>query len=421
MVEEEHHALRTLTSGQKREVRGGALQAHICTAATLRDVQMVMEAFRIAAGFQSVASWAYAWRPPHMPEVTGGEQPPCVTEVWEDGLDEGSGQKILGVLKRHALEGMLLVVSRWQDYGADPGLELFGTALYSMVVERCKDLINNLKKAIGMQEAQLQLPSTAQHWAPEAKPPPPQRRNFDFSFLPKLPEPRVQTKFGPNHFLAGTTLNRPASLPQLFSGGDVQMWMVNDHYLQLLPESELWTLRSLRQPDPRLERVLHAVALLRGHPLPPKLGFTPAARWGTLLQVLRSPTLRTELLLFDASQVPLETALMVEELLAGLEAGEVRRANLGACALFEWAQGAVRWRLEMAESGRDSAGASAEDVQVQPLPQRQASLEGTSCSTDGERRRGASCGMRRRAGNPRTLAQAGRSRSSALLGMSLTS
>merc|ERR1719384_2377390 len=120
--------------------------------------------------------------------------------------------------------------------------------------------------------------------------------------------------------------------------------MANDQCLRSLSDADLRALRSLRQPDWRIEEVLQAVAALRGQVIRPT--GTPAARWGQCKEVLKSPTLRTELLLFDASQVPPEAAEQALQLLDGLDVEDIRRASPGAAALFEWAQGVARWRLQ---------------------------------------------------------------------------
>lgn len=337
--------LQTLTSGRRREVRDGAFQAHTCVVASAADVSIVMEAFQQADGFRSVANWSYAYRVA-IPALSSDALPAIVEdgplpishiiEGFEDGLDEGCGEKVLAVMRRFALQGLLLVVSRWQGYGVCCGLDLFGTELYAIVVERCKDLILNLQKAVGWSQAKPRKVLASESAPPGPKP-------FDFSHLPRLPEPRAPTKFGPNHFLSDMALKRAASLPSLL-GGDVRLWMANDRCLRQLPDSELRALRSLRQPDPRVERVLRAVAVLRGQAS--LAAGAPAARWGHLLQVLRSATLRTELLLFDASSVSTEAAGSALQLLEGLDVEEVRRANSGAAALLEWALGVVRWCRE---------------------------------------------------------------------------
>jgi len=348
-------ALQTLTSGCKRDIRGGALQAHICVVASEADIGEVLDAFQQADAFRGVASWAYAYRLTS-PAPVGG-----VCEGVEDGLDEGLGEKMLGVLRRSGLNGLLLVLSRWQDYGASSALDTLGTTLYSQVVERCKDLISNLKQAVGMNDGLERRGSPDS----DLQKLPPGPKSFDFGFLPPLPEPRVPTKFGPNHFMSESQLNRPQSLPNLFGGGDVRLAMENDKCLRQLSESELWALRSLRQPDYRIERVLQAVASLRGQ-RPIRQAGNAAARWGQCREVLRSPTFCTELLLFDASVVSPETAHQALQLVDGLEAADVRRANAGAAALLEWVHGVARWCLD----GPLSADAPA--TGLQPLQAREA-------------------------------------------------
>lgn len=351
--------LQTLTSGLKRDVRGGAVQAHICCVRDAQDVQTVIEAFAQADGFKAVTNWSYAYR--IAVEEPSMERP--LDEGHQDGLDEGCGEKILGVMRRFSLQGLFLLVSRWQDYGATEGLELFGTELYSIVLERCKDLITHLKQAAGAgaQEAVVR----------QIEKPPPGPKNFDFSFLPPIPEPRAPTKFGPNHFLADSAMNKPASLPNLFSGGDVRLWMSNDKVLRNLPESEIWAMRFLRQPDFRIERVLQAVATLRGQRVPPPSS-APAARWGHYREVLKSATLRTELLLFDADTVAPEAAQQVMELLSTVQVSEVHRASPGAAALYEWAMGIARWRLQ----GPPSPEPAGQEgwVPLEPLRPREAEL-----------------------------------------------
>ncbi|CAE7841994.1 AVT1D [Symbiodinium microadriaticum] len=243
-------SLQTLTSGLRKEVRGGSLQAHICTISRIDDVARVMEAMRAALAFQEVTSWCYGYRLRKRAVVEDGhpeEGAGDAHEGWEDGLDEGSGEKILTVMRRAGLQELLVVVSRWQDHGRDyqtptPGLELYGLQLYSMVVERCKDLVANIKMAMGLGQV------------PPSPPPMPffkerlSKKTIDFSFLPPLPEPRVPTKFGPNHFLYESSMNKQRSMPSLFGGGDVRLWMANDECLRHLPDSELWALRAIRQP-----------------------------------------------------------------------------------------------------------------------------------------------------------------------------
>lgn len=261
---DDRSALQSLTSGLRREVRGGSLQAHVCTITSVADVAQVTEACQAGTwpSFEQAASCSYAYR--LLEEPAPGEAS-GLREGLEDGLDEGCGEKILGVLRRSSVQGLLLLVTRWQDHGRTLGLELYGLELYGLVVERCKDLLTNLKLAVSS-EVPRPLRSRQER----------RSQTFDFSFLPSLPEPRVATKYGPNHFLYDTPMNKPRSLRSLLSGGDVQMWMANDEALRHLEERELCALRSLRQPDARIERscmpwrsfvesVLRTSVLIRQH------------------------------------------------------------------------------------------------------------------------------------------------------------
>jgi hypothetical protein len=353
-----HASLETLTSGQRQTLRGGSVQAHICVVASTADVEEVMTAFHQADGFKGVVSWSYAFRIPVQGDTGIGQ--PTFQEGLEDGLDEGCGQRILSILQRSALHGLLLIVSRWQDYGATEGLELFGTMLYSIVSERCKDLLMNLKNAMGLSESgSAPMPMRLAKQLPPAGP-----RNFDFGFLPPLPEPKAQMRYGPNHFLSDMPANKTSSLPNLFSGGDPRMWLESDRCLKDLTDSEIAELRRMRQPDERIERVLQAVALLRGQKI--VRSGPPAARWGQCMQVLRSPTVRTELMLFDPKTVPRDAAEAAAQLLRGLDAEELRRATPAAVALFEWVSNVIRWRLEGPLQYQASPG-RIEDVSISAL------------------------------------------------------
>lgn len=369
LQERQYSPLQTLTSGQRRDVRGGAVQAHACVVACDQDAWEVLEALRQADAFRLVVSWSYAYG-------AAGQ------EVIEDGLDEGCGEKLQAVLRRYSLQGLLLVVSRWQDDGATPGLELFGTTLYSIVVERGKDLILNLKQAMGLNDAEAKVGAQANQAAEAVHPPEP--KNFDFGPLPALPEPRVQTRYGPRHFLAETSLNRPASLPNLFTGGDVRLWMANDQCLRGLSDTDLVALRSLRQPDWRIEEVLQAVAVLRGQTI--RATGTPAARWGQCKEILKSPTFRTELLLFDARQVPPEAADQALTLLDGLDVEDIRRASPGAAALFEWATGVAQWRMQGGPP-RTPGPAASPGQGVMLYPQQQKGQLALGAGSDGAKLR----------------------------------
>eukprot|EP00930_Biecheleria_cincta_P017355 TRINITY_DN13825_c0_g2_i2.p1 TRINITY_DN13825_c0_g2~~TRINITY_DN13825_c0_g2_i2.p1 ORF type:complete len:163 (-),score=26.17 TRINITY_DN13825_c0_g2_i2:34-522(-) len=121
-----HDPLQTLTSGRKRDVKGGSLQAHICVISSTADVAKVLEAFRGAAAFQEVVSWSYAYRlmgkssgsapaPRMLENVQEDEQllpdsptaaaggGPSMLEVTEDGIDEGAGLQGVKSLIRSAL------------------------------------------------------------------------------------------------------------------------------------------------------------------------------------------------------------------------------------------------------------------------------------------------------------------------------
>mmetsp|Transcript_43537 Transcript_43537/g.79256 ORF Transcript_43537/g.79256 Transcript_43537/m.79256 type:complete len:525 (-) Transcript_43537:234-1808(-) len=341
--------LQTLTSGRRREVKGGVFQAHICVVASEGDVATVMDAFRRAEGFTSVACWSYAYRI-HVPSrdiSTPDGRSLVLREAAEDGIDEGSGERILGVLRRFSLHGLLLVMSRWQDYGVTSGLELLGTALYSVIVERCKDLIVHLREAVGLSSQSFS--NIHRSWVLPSQAPISEPKVFNFGYLPPLVGPRPAMKYGPNHFMADMPqANKMQSLPHLFgAGADMRQWMVNDRSLQRLPESEIRALRAMRLPDARVERVLQAVALLRGHRLPASTATgSGASRWAACRELLRSPTLRTELLLFNANDLSLDVARTAMELLDGLSVDEVLRISAGAAALLEWALGVSRWRLE---------------------------------------------------------------------------
>lgn len=322
--------LRTLTSGRKRTVRGGCLQAHVCAIRSENEVTTVMQQLHKADQFQAVASWSYAYK------LGSSASPQESPEGFDDGEDEGCGEKVLGVLERFDLVGLLLVVSRWNDIGASCGLESLGTSLYSAVVERCKDLI------IGLQNAMLPGGNRGpNHGSPQkAKP---ELQSFDFATLPPPmePNPSLGGRYGPNHFKAG--MERTQSLPQLL-GGDAQQWVAHDKYLQNLLPEELQALRSLRKPHPDILRVLEAVALLKGAWGPGEKSGNAAAQWGRCREMIQSPTFRTELLLLDSPRIPVKCIQNAREILSGLDTENARRLGNGAVALLDWAQYIVRSR-----------------------------------------------------------------------------
>merc|ERR1712113_743664 len=92
-----------------------------------------------------------------------------------------------------------------------------------------------------------------------------------------------------------------------------------------------------------IERVLQAVSLLRGHKA--HAARNTAQRWSLNSEVLKSQTFRTEMLLTDASRVPLERVERAQQLLDGMAVDDLRRASCGAAALYDWAVGIIEWRM----------------------------------------------------------------------------
>lgn len=330
------HALRTLTSGRKKAIRGGCLQAHVCAIQSLNEVDVIVQRLRKAEQFLGVANWAYAYRLACAASSSSGA-PEENLEGFNDGGDEGSGEKVLGVLHRFGLAGLLLVVSRWNDPGASCGLESLGTGLYSGVVERCKDLIIGLQNAMQPAGSKGTAPPRVVEMQPEPQ-------IFDFAVLPPPlePNPSLGGKYCPNHFKA-ELMDRSQSMPQLI-GGNAQQWVAHDKYLQHLLPEELQALRSLRKPHPDILRVLEAVALLKGAWGPGDNPGNSAAQWGRCREMLQSPTFRTELLLLDSPRIPLKSVQYARQVLSGLDAENTRRLGNGVVALLDWAQYVTRSR-----------------------------------------------------------------------------
>lgn len=327
--------LRTLTSGRKRAVRGGCIQAHVCAIRNSNEVPIMMQRLKRADQFQGVASWSYAYRLGGASSSASGA-PAENQEGFDDGEDEGAGEKVFGVLERFSLVGLVLVVSRWNDVGADCGLETLGTALYSAIVERCKDLIIGLQNAM-LPEGDILSRQPKTQAQPEVQ-------TFDFAALPTPmePNPNLGVKYGPNHFLAGR-MDRTQSLPQLL-GGDAKQWVAHDGYLQNLLPEELQALRSLRKPHPDILRVLEAVALLKGAWTVGENSGNAAAQWGRCREMIQSSTFRTELLLLDSPRIPEKNIQYARQLLRGLNTENTQRLGSGVVALFEWAKYIVRSR-----------------------------------------------------------------------------
>lgn len=330
-------ALRTLTSGQKKTIRGGCLQAHVCAVRSLDDVNVVMQRLGKAEQFCGVANWSYAYVLSNASSSSSGA-PEEEFEGLDDGADEGSGEKVLGVLHRFQLTGLLLVVSRWNDAGSSCGVESLGTVLYSSIVERCKDLIFQLQNSMHPPGNQGSSgPPRMLHQKPE-----PQTFNFASLPPPVEPNPNLGSKYCPNHFKAGS-LEKSQSLPQLL-GGDAQQWVAHDKYLQNLIPEELQALRALRQPHPDVLRVLESVALLKGAWAPGANVGNAAAQWGRCREMLHSPTFMTELLLLDSPRIPAKSIQSARQILSGLDTENARRLGNGVVALLDWAQYVVRSR-----------------------------------------------------------------------------
>jgi hypothetical protein len=311
----------------------------------LDDVNVVVQRICQADQFVGVANWSYAYTLGGASSSSSGAHEEN-HEGFDDGADEGSGEKVLGVLHRFGLAGLLLVVSRWNDPGASCGLDSLGTVLYSGIVERCKDLIAELQNT-------MHAPGNQGSSAPPRVVQKPEVQTFNFASLPAPmePNPNLGGKYGPTHFKAGS-VERSQSLPQLL-GGDAQQWVAHDKYLQNLVPEELQALRSLRQPHPDVLRVLEAVALLKGAWAPGENVGNAAAQWGRCREMLQSPTFMTELLLLDSPRIPAKAIQSARQVLSGLDPENTRRLGNGVVALLDFAQYVVRSRCAgyMPEAG----------------------------------------------------------------------
>jgi hypothetical protein len=63
-----------------------------------------------------------------------------LVEGFDDGSEEGSGQKLLHLLQKMGVENILIIVCVWHT--SMPGQ--FGTETFKMVLERAKDLLTSL-------------------------------------------------------------------------------------------------------------------------------------------------------------------------------------------------------------------------------------------------------------------------------------
>lgn len=73
-------------------------------------------------------------------QLSEGGDNGLLTEGFEDGGEEGSGQKLLHLLQKMGVENILVVVCVWHH--RMPGQ--FGTDTFRMVLDRAKDLLTSL-------------------------------------------------------------------------------------------------------------------------------------------------------------------------------------------------------------------------------------------------------------------------------------
>ena len=73
-------------------------------------------------------------------EEDEGEGTDRLIEGFNDGGEEGSGQKLLHLLQKMGVENILIIVCVWHTYM--PGQ--FGTETFKQVLERAKDLLTSL-------------------------------------------------------------------------------------------------------------------------------------------------------------------------------------------------------------------------------------------------------------------------------------
>jgi len=268
-----------------------------------------------------------------------------------DDEEPGTGEKILALMQRLNLDNLLLVVTQW-DTGCRGRL---GTSLYHCIIDRCKELLEDLKTTSNENPDENTPPPPALEDAgspaPAVSAAPLNPRCFSFEALPQAVPARSgdRGKYGPNHFMSD--LVDPAMDQRRQGGmglfdqssswgpGTEEVWEINENALGDISKQDFLALRAMARPVPAVVRVTFAVCLLKG-----AVSATAPLSWATCREMLSSPTLRLELVLLNPKQISSSRARRAASLLSetpGL--AKVRRIHMALGNLMEWGLRMLEW------------------------------------------------------------------------------
>eukprot|EP00392_Amoebophrya_sp_AT5.2_P002647 g2652.t1 len=136
---------RNSTSGGGSCPGGGTiLQAHVCCVLSEEQIAPILAILRQDLKFRNVRNWIYAYR---IRNRSPGDDihGPAISTGYDDGGEQGAGGKLLNLLSDSLqLENLLVIVTRW-DSGVTGRL---GARLYSFINALCKELLQDVRRAI---------------------------------------------------------------------------------------------------------------------------------------------------------------------------------------------------------------------------------------------------------------------------------
>jgi hypothetical protein len=145
LVEEMESALYSITFGNTETHKSAKYQAFSAAIQNQNHVDLCLSYLKQSKQISHSKTQMFAYRVAQPTEGGNHDQEQFIEEGYEDGTEEGCGQKLLTLLQKMGVENILIVVYMWHHrlQGTTPSTEV-----YKCVMDRAKELLTTLHQKV---------------------------------------------------------------------------------------------------------------------------------------------------------------------------------------------------------------------------------------------------------------------------------
>jgi putative IMPACT (imprinted ancient) family translation regulator len=107
------------------------------------------------ARFATAKNRIYAYRINQMDPI---QQKEVLSEGFDDDGEEGSGEKLQGVLQKMDIVGILCIICIWNNGVTLGEMRVKGGELYRVITERAREMLSKIKKSIITEGGEMEKP-----------------------------------------------------------------------------------------------------------------------------------------------------------------------------------------------------------------------------------------------------------------------